>query len=237
MLYAYIDESYRKDEVYLVGAFVVDRHQQDAVTFGLEDVAKRTLEAHPQLPKDLEFHGQALFQRANEWKAMRERPAAGYAIYRRALSRVASSGGRWFVAGVRRPDRLAIRYVDPWPPHMIALQYVLEMVDQYAESVNESVHVVADTVENQRMHEAQIRLFQDRGRTTGWKPRALTRIERDFEWVDSREHRALQACDMLTYVYLRKRFLPDAHHRTVKEVTKLRDIARPILHKERIWTP
>ena len=47
MLYAYIDESYRKDEVYLVGAFVVDRHQQDAVTFGLEDVAKRTREAHP----------------------------------------------------------------------------------------------------------------------------------------------------------------------------------------------
>lgn len=120
---------------------------------------------------------------------------------------------------------------------MIALQYVLELVDQYAESMGETVYVTADTVENQRMHEAQIRVFQDRGRTAGWKPRALKHIERDFAWVDSREHRALQACDMLTYVYLRKRFLLDAHPRTVVEVNRLRDIAKPALEKDKIWTP
>lgn len=101
MLYAYIDESYRKDEVYLVGAYVVDRHQLDAVNFGLEEVARKTLTAHPHLPEGIEFHGQSLFQRTSEWKGLHKAPKSGYAIYRRALTRVAGARGRWFVAGVR----------------------------------------------------------------------------------------------------------------------------------------
>jgi hypothetical protein len=248
MLYAYVDESYIEGEVYLVGALVLTRNQVDAVTFGLEEVLWRTNQSHPEIPLDIEFHGQQLFQRSGVWNVLRlqaddgrraDRPALGYSIYRRAIGKIARTGGKWFIAGVRRPDRIATRYPsDPWPPHALALQFCLERVSEYAASIGERVCVIADNVQNQALHEARMRVFQDRGHTMGWMPRDLNHIDPGFQWVDSRDHRPLQACDMLTYVYLRKRFVTDTHHRPKAEIVRLRDIAVQILQGTGyIWTP
>lgn len=237
MLEVYIDESYREGDVYLVGGIVVDRFQRDAIDFALDEVVRKNAKTNSAFPLDVEFHGQSLFQRSSEWSFLRDRHRLAYGIYRRALFRGVQSNCKWFIAGVRRPDRLQSRYVNPWPPHAIALQYVLELIDEYAEQQNQEVKIIADTVQNQHLHESRMLLFKERGVTPGWKPRSLANINPDFMWVDSREHRSLQLADMLNYVYFRKRFSVNPHKRTVIEVQKLREIAFPALAKAHIWTP
>lgn len=237
MLYAYIDESYIKDDIYLVAALVVNRHQQDAIQFGLEDVIRSTNASHPHIPLDIEFHGQQLFQRDGVWACVREQPKVAYGIYRRAVGKVAPARPALFIGGVRRADRLRGRYKNPWPPHQIALQYTLEMVNDFAAQRGSRVKVVADRVENQEIYEAAIRLFQQRGRTPGWNPSDLATIEPEFEWVDSREHRPLQVADLYAYIYLRHRYKDNPHPRAAHEAKRIFDLMQPIIHKVNIWTP
>lgn len=238
VLYAYIDESYIEGKVHLVGALVLDARQVDRLKLGLDDILWKTNQAHPEVSLEAEFHGQNLFQRSEDWSCLRAKPSIAFAIYRRAVRQIAAVNGAWFVGGVRRIDRLAERYKTPWPPHQIALQYALELVDEYAIERDEDVTIIADQVPDQAHHEARVSQWQDLGRTPGWKGRPLNRIQRPFDWADSREHRALQASDMLTFIYLRKRFgFVTAHPRTVAEVQKIRDIAYPCLTKDNVWTP
>lgn len=237
MLCAYIDESYIEGNVHLVGALVLDSQQVDRLTLGLEEILWKTNRSHPEVPLGIEFHGQNLFQRTDEWSCLRAKPAVAFAVYRRALRLIAQVGGAWFIGGVRRIDRLASRYATPWPPHQIALQYSLELVHDYASSRGEQVQVVADQVPDQAHHEARIQQFQTAGRTPGWRAASLDSIVMPFRWEDSRDHSGLQAADLLTYVYLRKRFNLTAHARTVAEVHKLREEAVRILIAQNVWTP
>ncbi|MFF2632903.1 DUF3800 domain-containing protein [Microbacterium sp. NPDC058021] len=238
MLFAYIDESYIEGKVHLVGALVLDARQVDRIRLALDDVLWKTNRAHPEVPLTAEFHGQNLFQRSEEWSCLRNKQAVAFALYRRAIAQIANVGGAWFIGGVSRVDRLAKRYVDPWPPHEISLQYALELVDQYAAERGSRVTIIADQVPDQAHHEARVQQWQDVGRTPGWKALALDRIERPFDWVDSREHRPLQASDMLTYIYLRKRYgFASAHPRTVAEVERIRNLAIPCLKGQHVWTP
>lgn len=237
VLHAFIDESYIEGSVHLIGALVLTPRQIDQINLGLDDVIWKTNRAHPEVALDIELHGQQLFQRDGEWSCLRDKAAAAFAVYRRSLHTIVQAGGAWFVGGVRRIDRLAGRYVDPWPPHQIALQYTLEMVHDYAEQQGERVSIVADQVPDQAHHEARIRQFQQLGRTPGYAGRSLALIESPFKWEDSRDHRALQAADLLTYVYLRKRFAVTAHSRTKQEIKRLRDVAVGILHRDHVWTP
>lgn len=237
MLFAYIDESYIAGDVHLVSALVVDGEQLNRITLALDDIIWKTSRVHPEVRTDAELHGAQLFQRSADWACLREKPKLAFSIYRRALTQIAMADGKWFVGGVRRLDRLPVRYSDPWPPHLIALQYALELVDDYAVSRGETVRVIADQVQDQAHHQARIEQYRLRGATPGWKSRKLSSLEGAIRWEDSRSHRGLQAVDLLSYVYLRKRFVLDAHPRPTKVVARLADIARPILADENVWTP
>jgi len=237
MLYAFVDESYIEGKVHLVGALVVTPEQLAALDRSLNDLIWKTNKTHPEVSLDHELHGQLLYSRSGEWECLREKVAVAYAIYRNAVSRIASTGSTWFIGGVRRVDRLTSRYVDPWPPHQIALQYVLEAVNEHAQLAGESVTVIADQVPDQAHHEARVQAWQLRGRTPGWKPSDLACIESPFQWEDSRAHRGLQAADLLTYIYLRKRFNAGENPRSRKETVRISDLARPILSVENVWTP
>ena len=203
----------------------------------LDGIIFDTNKRNPHVPMDIEFHGQQLFQRSGEWKCLRETPGKAFSIYRAAVGKICSVGGKWIIGGVRRIDRLAGRYKNPTPPHEIALQYALERVHDYVASLGERVVVIADQVPDSAHHEARIRQFQTAGRTPGWNHRDLSTIEPNFMWEDSRSHRALQAVDMLTYVYLRKRFVAGGHPRPRAEIERLSDMARPFLYDSYIWTP
>ncbi|MCX6501975.1 MAG: DUF3800 domain-containing protein [Microbacterium sp.] len=235
-MYAFVDESYITGSVHLIGALVLDTRQVDRLRMSLDEVIWKTNRSHPEVPLTAELHGQNLFQRSEEWKCLRQKTDVAFAVYRRALHHVAQAQGAWFVGGVRRIDRLEGRYVEPWPPHQIALQYTLEMVDEYADALDQQVTVIADQVQDQAHHEARMRQFHANGGTPGWKPRTLSRITFPIDWVDSRTHRCLQASDMLTFLYLRKRFVPN-NERLAHQAAKMSDIVRPILRGEHVWTP
>lgn len=237
MLYACIDESYLAGNVYIIGALVLTQRQVDVVTTGLDDVIWKTNKKHSEVELNAEFHGQQLFQRDGDWKCLREKVSVAYGMYRNAVSKIAMSEGKWFIGGVRRIDRLADRYEDPWPPHQIALQYALEKVHEYAHKVGERVTVIADRVPDQDHHEARIKAFKVGGKTPGWRASTLASLDLPFEWADSRDHRGLQAADMLTYIYLRKRFDADEHARSRVETERIAEIARPILAGQHVWTP
>ncbi|WP_230670834.1 DUF3800 domain-containing protein [Rathayibacter sp. Leaf248] len=241
VLHAFLDESYFKNDVHIVGALVLTSDQIHVVDTALNDIIWETSRVHPQVPLDIEFHGQNLFQRHQDWTCLRnpvDQPKLAFAIYRRALSRIVQAGGIWIIGGIQQIDRLARRgYPEPWPPHQIALQFTLERVHDYAASVGEQVRIVCDEVPDQAHHEQRMQQFRLAGRTPGWEPRTLSTIEPDWTWTDSRHHRSLQAIDMLTYVYLRKRFVPGGDERVKAEVVKMRDIIHPHLHREKIWTP
>ncbi len=237
MLFAYLDESYMTGQVHLVGAYVVTQEELHRATMALDDVLWKTSKIHPEVQTGAELHGQQLFQRSGDWSCLRAKPAVALAMYRRSLLALSKSGGKWFVGGVRRIDRLQVRYSKPWPPHQIALQYVLEMVDEYASGLGETVRVIADHVDDEAHHQARINQFQLDGRTPGWRSRDLRTIDPEFRWEDSRSHRGLQAADLLTYVYLRKMYAAEPHPRTVAEIAKLADTARPLLHASNVWTP
>ncbi|WP_226654912.1 DUF3800 domain-containing protein [Leifsonia sp. LS1] len=237
VLYAYVDESYIEGEVHLIGVLVLNAHQNRMLGLALDKIVFETNKRNPSVSMDIELHGQQLFQRSGEWSCLRDTPRIAFTVYRAAVGKIVASGGVWIVGGVRRIDRLAQRYVNPTPPHEIALQYALERVHDYAESQGEDVVIIADQVPDAAHHQARINQFQARGRTPGWNHRDLSRIRPEFMWEDSRSHRALQAVDMLTYVYLRKRFVSNAHPRPTLEIQKLSDLARPLLHSCYIWTP
>lgn len=237
VLYAYVDESYIEGDVYLIGVLVLTAHQNRMLGLALDKIVFETNKRHSHVPMGIEFHGQQLFQRSREWACLRQTPQVAFSIYRAAVGKICASGGVWIVGGVRRIDRLAQRYTNPTPPHEIALQYALERVHDYASSQDEKVVITADQVPDAAHHQARINQFQARGRTPGYNPRDLSTILPDFRWEDSRAHRALQAVDMLTYVYLRKRFVQNAHPRPTREVAKLSDLARPFLHSYYVWTP
>lgn len=237
MLHAYIDESYLAGNVHLIGALVLEPQQVDRLKIEFEQIIWKTNRAHSSVPLGIELHGQNLFQRTEEWACLRDKAKVAHAVYRTALHRIHQVGGAWFIGGVRRIERLQDRYVDPWPPHQIALQYALELVHEYAVEKGERVQIVADQVPDQAHHEARIGAFQNIGQTPGWKKASLASLEMPFQWENSRDHSGLQAADLLTYVYLRKRFVKNEHPSVVSAVQRLRDTAAPMLVKHHVWTP
>lgn len=234
MLWAYLDESYRSD-IYLIGAVVVNAQQKWAINLGLDDVMLKTHRAHG-VPQDLELHGQQLFQRSEDWRCLSERPKAAFATYRHALERIQVSGARVFIRGVR-PQRLVARYgARARPPHEVVLTHLLERVNDYARARGEQVTIVADEVNDQAHHEARMAAFQTIG-TPGYRTSKLDQIVMPFQWQSSAEHRCLQAADLVTFVYLRKRFWKEKHVRVAAQVQKLRDAIAPAIEHDWIWVP
>lgn len=234
MLHAFIDESYIKGHVYLVTAVVATDAQVRSIHQRLDDVMWRTHRAHGVDP-GTELHGQLLFQRVGIWKCFRDMPAAAHATYRSALAQVAASGARVFVRGVRE-DRLLKRYSDPLPPHSVALQHLLERINDYALSVGERVTVTADEVQDSAHHDERVASWAAWG-TPGFKPSKLTEIDLPILWQPSHEDRCLQAADLASYIYLRKRFHPTTDSRLAQAVQQARDAIYPAMEHDWIWIP
>lgn len=238
MLYAYLDESYMQGQVYLMGALILTPQQVQRLNSSLDGVIWSTHKAHPGISMTSELHGQALFQRSGDWVGLRAIPSAAFAIYRRSVSQIVQSGGVYMVRGVRRPDRIAERYpFNPWPPHQIALQYLLEEIHRYAKGKNEQVTLIADQVPDQDHHESRMQAFQLKGQTPGYRSESLDSIAFPMQWVDSREHRALQAADLLTFAYLRKWFAQGSHPRPARELDRIYDLFEQMIAASGMWTP
>ncbi|WP_281640516.1 DUF3800 domain-containing protein [Aurantimicrobium minutum] len=235
MLYLFADESYLDNVAYLVGGLLVNQSQIDAFDRSYDDIIWKTNKAHPEVGLNIELHGHELFQRSGEWECLREKVDVAYAIYKRAITRIPLTGAKWTVRGVRQQGNLFERYAFPDPPHLIAFTHLLERICDQAG--NEPVTVIADMVDDRELYEERLIFYKENG-TPGYRSSKLPNIQFPIQWIDSKESRTLQACDLATYIYYRKRFMQNAHFRAVAEVQKLRDIVLPALQSSHgVWTP
>jgi len=233
MLIAYLDETYVDGRAYIVGALVLTPKQDWALKLAFEGILRKTHAAHGT-PLNIEFHGNALFQQTEQWGSIHGKQDVAYAIYRRAASKIVATGGRIFLRGVDRIQRLETRYVRPDSPHTIALGHLLERVNDYATQQGERVRIIADQVPEQAQHEERMRVYQPIG-TPGYRPSNLDRIDMPFTWASSAEHTGLQAIDLALYIYRRKMFHADSSVARAFEVKRIRDVIYPAFHYHNMW--
>ena len=233
MLHAFIDESYIEGRVYLVGAIVMDDAQIRALDTSFDELLWKTHKAHG-IPLSAELHGQELFHRSGDWFGLSGKPNAAFAVYRNALNKLTMSGARIFIRGVDQIPNLA-KYVDPHPPHAIALQHLLEQLQKYGAAKGEQISIVADRVPDQAQHEARMDAFRLNG-TKGVRQSFLENIEMPFQWESSADHRGLQAIDLATFVYLRRRYHTESHPKLAFEVQRLRDAMLPAIQYHNVWS-
>lgn len=234
ILDAYIDESYVANGNYYIGVLLVDKAASTFIKSGLDSLAAYVSARH-SVPEDCEFHGHSLFQMQDDWLAYRGRPNTAVSVYSSALKVIASSGGSLFFHGIDT-EMQRKTYSNPFNPHIVALQYVLERVHDFAVTNDARVNVIADHVPDHHHHEQRIKLFQQIG-TMGYRKSRLERINIPFMWSDSKHHRNLQAVDLAVFIH-RRRF---AHTETSelgdKTVKKLHETIRPVIKHQDLWIP
>lgn len=129
-----------------MSAAVID----EAAVRDLAQIRKATLDYASGFGVDrtAELHGHDMMTGFGDWAPIRGQARSAIAIYRRALSLLATLPVK---AYVDRADvgRLNSRYRYPRPPHVVTLQHVLERVENVARRLGTTATVIADEVPGQ----------------------------------------------------------------------------------------
>jgi hypothetical protein len=234
MLHAYIDESYSESGFYYVGVLVVDPQAGSLIRTAFDGIARRVAKDHG-VPDDAELHGHALFHGRDDWTALKGKPKVAIGVYRAALRAIHESGGHLFFHGLDTVRQRA-KYINPYPPHVVALQFALEEVHTFAAKQGRRVRVFADQVPDQEHHEARISGYQKVG-SIGYKKSFLESIDFPFEWCDSRQHRNLQAVDMATFICRRSSTHEETSALGKRAMDQCVNEMQPAVRHWRTWTP
>ncbi len=214
---AYLDESYTADRFFL-GALLVDDACALSLSAALEEVVRVATVSYGVVAS-AELHGYPLFHGVEQWKPMKSQPRARATVYRRALRAVAEHGGIVVIRGVDRHE--LERCPDDRPVHDVALQHLLEHLDDFGAEVDEPVLVIADEVhESDRLrHRVSLREFRELG-TPGERSSRLEWIVDTLHYAPSEQSRFLQAIDLVTFLHQRRVCVasPDPRAARVNEV-------------------
>lgn len=201
MLLAYVDESYN-DDAYWIGALVVPEDFAQALIDDLDQVVASARLTYGALPHRAELHGYDIFHAEGDWIGWKTIVRARVAVYRAALTAIASYPVEIFVRGVHRQGLLD-RYINPYPPHRVVLGHLLERIDEYAEALDENLVVVADEVGEAAAYRRQLWRYQ-RASTDGYRDRQITQIIDTILFVPSDSSRLVQAVDLITFLFQRR---------------------------------
>ena len=197
MLLAYIDESYSSDW-YFLAAMLCDGPAAIALTAALDAVIDKAVDQH-NLDEGIELHGYELFQGHECWKGIPPRVRIG--VYNDAFQAIGDYATGIILRGVDT-NGMRQRYSNPMSPHSVVLQHVLEQIDIYATTQGEYALVIADEVDEQARHRADLSSYQ-RARTPGYRSRRLTRIVDTLHFAPSHASRLVQAADMIAFLHRR----------------------------------
>ncbi|WP_163541655.1 DUF3800 domain-containing protein [Occultella kanbiaonis] len=234
MLLAYVDESYTRDFFYL-GALVVDSGEQAReIETGLDLLIEefRTSGA-AQVSRDVELHGKEIFHGQDGWANVPVR--VRIAIYRRAMTLVRQSGARVVIRGMDCARQRA-RYARPDPPHEVVLAHLLESLNGMAAKDRDHVLVVADEVHTSERHRTNFRNYREWG-TPGYTPSTLNRILDTIHFAPSHHSRLLQASDLITYLYRRRKTNPEPNAKAQAATDSVWSEIAPSVRREWTWRP
>lgn len=231
---ACLDESYQASNWYYVAACVGSESQMDTLKESFLGVS-RTLIGHDIDPW-LEFHGYDIFQGEREWISLKKRQRHRIFVYKMVLDAIAKSGCSIWFSGVDT-EGLIRKYGDrAFHPHEVALHNLLDTLDDRYQPTSARIQVIADNLPEKALREARMAAFKASG-TMGFGNKSLKRITMPFTWMESAGHAGLQAADMALYIFQRYRSGIDQDPRARKAVEDLIEILRPIVRRERMWTP
>jgi hypothetical protein len=236
MFLCYIDEA--DDRVnYYITALVINSKDVRALHEALDSVMEYA-EVNYKVPKSIELHGYSLVQAEHDWKILKGNIAAQKDIYAKAMNEISNLDLRIYIRGVpinHYQKRYGTNTIDI---HLTALLWNLERVQDYVESQDTEVLVIADELRGgqEALREA-IRFYRENP-TYGYKGRILDRVVDSLHFAPSKDSRLLQATDLVSYAH--HRFKRDFSH---PELTKFHYdlwnilVSNARVYEASVWQP
>lgn len=230
MLLAYVDESYT-DHWFAMAALLVDGPAAVALTANLDRVAAAATKAYDL--RDDELHGHEIFHARGAWGGVPPRARIG--VFDDVIEAVAAEK----VTVIARAIDLMghrVRYRSPDPPHTVALQHLLERIDECVSGRGDHALVIADEVDGQAKHRADLSSYRESG-TGGYRHRKLTRIVDTLHFAPSRASRLVQAADVITFLYRRVFGHIETDSRSRRAKVAMWEKLQPRVSHGRCWFP
>jgi Protein of unknown function (DUF3800) len=231
VLLAYVDESY-DDDWFAMAALLVGGPAAVALTSELDRVAAAAVRAYG-LPPDTELHGYEIFHASGAWAGVPVRARVG--VFDDVIEAVASQQVRVIARAMDVIGQRA-RYGSPDSPHSVVLQHLLERVDECVTRLGDFALVIADEVDGQAKHRADLSTYREVG-TTGYRQRKLTRIVDTLHFAPSHASRLVQAADVIAFLYRRVFTRQERDDRSRRAKVAMWNRLRPRVHHELCWFP
>jgi len=231
VLLTYVDESYT-DDWFTMAALLVDGPAAVALTEALDRVATAAAAAYG-LDAGVELHGHEIFHAKGAWSDVPVRARVG--AFDDVIEAVAGQDVRVIARAMDVVGQRA-RYNRPDPPHTVVLQHLLERVDEYVTSLGEYALVIADEVDGQAKHRADLSSYREVG-TIGYRHRKLTRIVDTLHFAPSHASRLVQAADVIAFLYRRVFTNQETDERSRKAKIAMWNRLQPRVHHQLCWFP
>jgi hypothetical protein len=231
VLLAYVDESYT-DHWFSMAALLVGGPAAVALADDLEHVASAAAVAYG-LASSVELHGHEIFHAAGAWAGVPVRARVG--VFDDVVEAVAAQDVKVIARAMDILGQRA-RYAAPDPPYAVVLQHLLERVDECATRLGDYALVIADEVDGQAKHRADLSAYREVG-TRGYRHRKLTRIVDTLHFAPSHASRLVQAADVITFLYRRVHTHQETDERSRKAKVAMWKRLQPRVHHELCWFP
>lgn len=215
-----------------MAALVIDGPAAVSLTDALDLVAANAAKAF-DLEPDIELHGFEIFQRGGRWRNVP--PRARVAVFDKVVDAVASRDLRVITRAVDIVGQRA-RYPQPEHPHSVVLQHLLERIDECVRALGDYALVIADEVDGQAKHRADLSRYKVMG-TTGYPQRRLTRIVDTLHFAPSHASRLVQAVDIIAFLYRRAFTHVESDERARKAKVAMWERLRPRVEHDHCWFP
>lgn len=230
MLLTYVDESYT-DNWYTMAALMLDGPAAVGLADAMDQVAATAIKTF-DLEPDIELHGFEIFQGRRHWS--RVPPRARVGIFDDVVDAVGSQDLHVITRGL---DLLGqqVRHSIPDEPYSVVLQHLLERVDEFVAEIDDYALVIADEVERQAKHRADLTRY--RGAGTGDRQRRLSRIVDTLHFAPSHASRLVQAADMIAFLYRRTFTHAEGDERARKAKVAMWNRLKPKIRHDLCWFP
>jgi len=236
MLHAFVDESERDDTHYFLGALILDDSQVDGLRRSLDEMMAKHATSFTVLD-GAELHGSTMMRAYDEpWRSVPLR--VRFRIFEEVMKAVFDSGARVYVEGVDIRRQVARGYPTVTPARELAFSHLFERINDCCHNGQPQVRVIADEHHTAEISRSNFNRYRMAG-TYGYRSSRLPNIHPEIEFIESHTDRALQAADLVTYLYNRIWTVSESDMRAHRQKHKMWQIvdeaARWPRGRARVW--